>query len=98
VSALIVRPVSQSNLVRAPLIAAEVTCLGQARPGMLALATSTPIAWIVVVTLIFGITLGTTSSANQTNALPPGHGEHRSASRRDCSGRSASSARSLPRR
>lgn len=29
-------------------------------------ATSTPIVWIVVVTLLFGVTLGTTASANQT--------------------------------
>jgi MFS family permease len=33
---------------------------------VLALTTSTPIVWFVVVTMIFGITLGTSISANQT--------------------------------
>ena len=65
VSALIVRPVSQRNLVRAPLIAAAVSCLAGS-VGVLLLTTSTPIVWIVVVTLLFGVTLGTTASANQT--------------------------------
>lgn len=64
-SAVIARPVSKRNLVRAPLVAAAVACLvGSA--GVLALTTSTPIGWIVAVTLVFGITLGTTVSANQT--------------------------------
>jgi MFS family permease len=64
-SAVIARPVSKRNLVRAPLVAAAVACLvGSA--GVLALTTSTPIGWIVAVTMVFGITLGTTVSANQT--------------------------------
>lgn len=64
-SALIVVPISRRNLVRAPLIVSAVSCLvGSA--GLLLLATSTPIVWIVVVTLIFGVTLGTMAIGNQT--------------------------------
>lgn len=64
-SALIARPVSRRNLVRAPLIVAAVSCLA-ASAGVLALTTATPLAWVVVITLAFGVTLGTTISANQT--------------------------------
>ena len=64
-SALLVRPISQRNLVRMPLVVAAVTCLA-ASAGVCALTTGTPIAWIVVITLLFGVTLGTTISANQT--------------------------------
>ncbi|MCW2913628.1 MAG: hypothetical protein JWN52_1696 [Actinomycetia bacterium] len=64
-SALLARPIAQRNLVRAPLIVAAVSCLA-ASAGVLALTSDTPIAWIVVITLVFGITLGTTISANQT--------------------------------
>ncbi|GFE19102.1 MFS transporter [Streptomyces glebosus] len=64
-SALIARPISQRNLVRMPLIVAAVSCLA-ASVGVLALTASTPTVWIVAITLVFGITLGTTISANQT--------------------------------
>ncbi|MGX1853046.1 MFS transporter [Streptomyces sp. NPDC055299] len=64
-SALLARPISKRNLVRMPLIVAAVSCLA-ASAGVLALTASTPIAWIVAITLVFGITLGTTISANQT--------------------------------
>jgi len=64
-SAVIVRPVSQRNLVRAPLIIAAASCLAGSA-GVLTLTTRTPVVWIVVVTLIFGVTLGTAASANQT--------------------------------
>ncbi|MYT18186.1 MULTISPECIES: MFS transporter [unclassified Streptomyces] len=64
-SALLARPISQRNLVRMPLIVAAVSCLA-ASAGVLALTASTPTVWIVVITLVFGITLGTTISANQT--------------------------------
>jgi MFS family permease len=65
VSAVLARPISTRNLVRAPLIAGAVSCLlGSA--GVLVLVTSTPIVWIVVITLLFGITLGASISANQT--------------------------------
>jgi cyanate permease len=30
------------------------------------ITTATPVAWVVVITLVFGVTLGTTISANQT--------------------------------
>ncbi|BCK73455.1 MFS transporter [Streptomyces libani subsp. rufus] len=64
-SALIARPISQRNLVRMPLIVAAVSCLA-ASAGVLALTASTPTVWIVAITLVFGITLGTTISAHQT--------------------------------
>lgn len=64
-SALIAQPVAKRNLVRAPLLAAAISCL-IASIGVLMLTTSTPIVWIVAITLVFGITLGTTISANQT--------------------------------
>jgi MFS family permease len=65
VGGIIARPVSQRNLLRTPLIVAAVTCLAGSA-GVLLLSGSTPIALIVVVTLIFGLTLGTGASANQT--------------------------------
>ncbi|QEV56579.1 MFS transporter [Streptomyces platensis] len=64
-SALIARPISQRNLVRTPLIVAAVSCLA-ASAGVLALTASTPTVWIVAITLVFGVTLGTTISAHQT--------------------------------
>jgi MFS family permease len=65
VSGVIARVVSQRNLLRLPLVVAAVSCLA-ASAGVLLLAGSTPIAWIVIATLVFGITLGTGVSANQT--------------------------------
>jgi MFS family permease len=65
VAAVIARPVSQRNLLRWPLIVAAASCLAGSA-GVLLLTGSTPIAWIVIVSLIFGITLGTGASANQT--------------------------------
>lgn len=65
ISGVIARPVSQRNLLRMPLIAAVLACLAGSA-GVLLLTGSTPIAWIIVVTLLFGITLGTGASANQT--------------------------------
>jgi MFS family permease len=65
VGGIIARPVSQRNLLRMPLVVAAVTCLvGSA--GVLLVSGSTPITLIVVVTLVFGLTLGTGASANQT--------------------------------
>lgn len=55
VSAVIILPLSRRNLVRTPLIIAAVSCLA-ASAGTLALTTSIPIAWFVVITLVFGIT------------------------------------------
>jgi MFS family permease len=64
-SAVIARPISQRNLVRGPLVVAAVSCLAGSA-GVLALAASTPVVWVVGITLVFGITFGTTVSANQT--------------------------------
>lgn len=65
VSGLVARPVSQRNLLRTPLVAAAVACLAGSA-GVLALTTHTPIAWIVVVSLLFGVATGAGASANQT--------------------------------
>jgi MFS family permease len=65
VAAVLTRPISQRNLIRLPLIAAAVSCL-VASAAVLLLTTSTPLVCIVIVTLLFGITLGTTASGNQT--------------------------------
>jgi MFS family permease len=62
---LIARPVSQRNLLRTPLVIAAVACLAGSA-GVLLLRTSTPVAWVVVITLVFGVTLGAGVSANQT--------------------------------
>jgi MFS family permease len=65
ISAVLARPISARNLVRGPLIAAAISCLAGSA-GVLILVTSTPIIWIVVITLLFGVTLGAALSANQT--------------------------------
>ena len=65
VSAVIARPVSQRNLLRMPLVTAAAACLAGSA-GVLILTTSTPVAWIVVITLLFGVATGTGASANQT--------------------------------
>jgi MFS family permease len=64
-SALVVRPVSRRNLIRTPLVIAAVTALAGSL-GVLALTTSTPIVWILMITLVFGLSLGCTISGNQT--------------------------------
>lgn len=65
VGGVLALPVSRMNLVRAPLIVAAISCL-IASAGVLFIGTTTPIVYVVVITLIFGITLGTSVSANQT--------------------------------
>ncbi|MBB4918259.1 MFS transporter [Streptosporangium saharense] len=64
-SALLVRPISRRNLIRVPLVVSALSCLAGS-VGVLLLTESTPIIWVVGITLAFGITLGTTVSANQT--------------------------------
>lgn len=64
-SAIIAAPISSRNLVRLPLIAAAIACLAGSA-GVLLLTQTTPILWIIPITLGFGITLGATVSANQT--------------------------------
>ncbi|WP_223692268.1 MFS transporter [Leifsonia poae] len=64
-AAILAWPVSRRNLVRLPLIAAAAACL-VASAGVLFLAANTPIIWIAIITLGFGVTLGCVVSANQT--------------------------------
>jgi MFS family permease len=64
-SGMIARPVSQRNLLRTPLVLAAV-CLLAGSAGVLLLTRHTPVAWIVAITLVFGITYGAGASANQT--------------------------------
>ncbi|GLY65064.1 MFS transporter [Amycolatopsis taiwanensis] len=64
-SAIVVRPLAQRNLVRGPLIVAAVSCLGGSA-GILLLNGGTPVIAVIAITLVFGITLGTTSIGNQT--------------------------------
>ena len=65
VTALLMGPISKRNLVRGPLIVGAAACLAGAA-GVLFLTTSTPISWILIVTLAFGIALGAAASGNQT--------------------------------
>ncbi len=65
ISALVVGPVSKRNLVRGPLI----VCAGSsmvASIGVRFLTTNTSIVWILLITIVFGVTMGTMASANQT--------------------------------
>jgi MFS family permease len=64
-AALISRPVSRRNLVRSPLIAAAVSML-VGSIGVLFFTSHSPAILLVGVTLVFGITIGTTSVGNQT--------------------------------
>ncbi|ORW08167.1 MFS transporter [Mycobacterium kyorinense] len=64
-AALIAQPVAARNAVRGPLIAAGIACL-IGSIGTLLLNSHSRIGEIVIVTLMFGIVLGTTTSANQT--------------------------------
>ncbi|WAH36080.1 MFS transporter [Alicyclobacillus dauci] len=64
-SALVVGPISKRNLVRGPLIVSAVSSI-VASIGVIFLTTSTPIIWILLITLIFGVTMGTMASGNQT--------------------------------
>ena len=65
VSGLVISPVSRRNLVRGPVIAAALTCLvGSA--GVLLLTGSVSIGGIVVITLVFGCSMGFGAAGNQT--------------------------------
>ncbi len=64
-AAVLSRFVSARNLIRTPLVAAAGSML-VASICTVFLVSSTPTIWIVVVTLVFGITLGTTAVGNQT--------------------------------
>jgi predicted MFS family arabinose efflux permease len=72
-AAVLSRWISGRNLIRWPLIAAGVSMLAASLLAVLLDATS-PALLIIVVTLVFGITMGTTTVGNQTalytEALP----------------------------
>lgn len=64
ISGIVVAPISRRNLVRGPvIIAAIASLLGSC--GVLFLTSNTNIVWIVMITVIFGVVLGTASSGNQ---------------------------------
>lgn len=65
IGAALAQPLSQRNLVRVPLIVGALSCLVGSL-GVLLIGSATPIAWIVAVTLVFGITLATMATGNQT--------------------------------
>jgi MFS family permease len=64
ISGIVVVPISRRNLVRGPVIIASIASLAGSA-GVLLLTSDTNIVWIVVITVIFGIVLGTASSGNQ---------------------------------
>ena len=65
VGCVIARPVARRSLLRSPLIAAAAASLAGSA-AVLLLTSHTNIAWIVVATLLFGVTTGTGASASQT--------------------------------
>jgi MFS family permease len=65
VGAIVSRPIARRNLIRGPLLAAATSSL-IASIGVLFLTTSTAIIWIVAITVIYGVTTGTTTIGNQT--------------------------------
>lgn len=64
-SALLMRPISARNLVRSALVAGAVAS-GAGAIGFLLIDSSTSVVVIIVLTLVFGVTLGTFAPANQT--------------------------------
>jgi MFS family permease len=64
-SALLMRPISSRNLVRSALVAGAVAS-GAGAIGFLLIDSSTSVLVIIVLTLVFGVTLGTFAPANQT--------------------------------
>jgi len=64
ISGIVVAPISRRNLVRGPLIVAAVASL-VGSVGVLFLTSDSGIGWIVLITVIFGVVLGTASSGNQ---------------------------------
>jgi predicted MFS family arabinose efflux permease len=64
ISGIVIAPISRRNLVRGPVIvAAFASLVGSA--GVLFLTSDTNIVWIVLITLLFGVALGTAASGNQ---------------------------------
>ena len=64
ISGVVVAPLSRRNLIRGPVIAAALASLAGA-VGVLLLTSHTSIIWIVAITLVFGVALGTAASGNQ---------------------------------
>lgn len=64
-SAIVVGPISKRNLVRGPLIVSAASSI-VASIGVLFLTANSPMLWILIITLIFGITMGTMVCGNQT--------------------------------
>ncbi|MCH3965530.1 MAG: MFS transporter [Clostridium sp.] len=62
-SAIVISPVSRRNLIRGPLILSAVSSI-TASFGILFLNSDTPIIYIMIITLIFGITMGTMTSSS----------------------------------
>ena len=64
ISGVVAVPISRRNLIRGPVIVAALASLvGSA--GVLFLTSDTSIVWIVLITLVFGVALGTAASGNQ---------------------------------
>lgn len=64
ISGVVVAPLSRRNLVRGPVVAAALASLAGS-VGVLLLTSSTSIGWILAITLVFGVALGTAASGNQ---------------------------------
>jgi predicted MFS family arabinose efflux permease len=64
-AAIVSRPISARNLVRGPLIIGAASLL-LASAAVALLTSATPVVLIVGVTLLFAISLGTTTVSNQT--------------------------------
>lgn len=65
VSALIIPPLSSRNIVKPSLLVAGIASLLGAI-GMYFVNNDTSILWVVILTVVFGIAMGTTSQGNQT--------------------------------
>ncbi len=65
VSGVVISPISRRNLVRGPALTAALTCL-LASAGVLLLGASAWIGWVVVITVVFGVAMGTAAAGNQT--------------------------------
>ncbi|WP_084598721.1 MFS transporter [Actinoplanes subtropicus] len=64
VSGVVVALISRRNLVRGPVIvAAAASLVGSA--GVLLLSSDAAVVWIVLITVLFGVALGTGASGNQ---------------------------------
>lgn len=62
-SAIVISPISKRNLVRGPLIVSAVSSI-MASLGILFLTANTPIIYILIITLIFGVTMGTITGSS----------------------------------